>query len=209
IGHPAMPKLRTAANDADEAEAGARARACMEQIEGANAANLVVNVARLLATRKPAGACEALLGYLPYAEDEQTYAEVELALVSVAINNGKPDAAIIKALKNPLALIRASAAHVLATAGGSAYYKAVRPLLKDEKPSVGLRAAVGRVGAYDSEAIPVLVGLMGEPDSPMRRQAEKYLTNLAGEWAVSGPKGNDATSLRLRREVWEAWWKGL
>jgi len=43
----------------------------------------------------------------------------------------------------------------------------------------------------------------------MRNKAENYLTNLAGEWAVSGPKSNDATSRRLRRQVWEAWWKGV
>lgn len=209
IGQPAMPKLRTAANNTDEPAGAARARFCMEQIDGANAANLVVNVARLLATRKPDGACEVLLGYLPYAEDDQTYAEVELALVSVAMKNGKPDQAILAALKNPLALIRASAAQVLATAGGSAYYKDVRPLLKDVKPSVRLKAALGLVGANDAEAIPVLIGLMGEPKSRMRNQAEKYLLGLAGEWSVSGPKGDDATSRRLRRQVWEGWWKGL
>src|SRR5262249_57275485 len=100
------------------------------------ASTLDDTVARLLATRKPEGACEVLLGYLPYAEDEQTYAEVELALVSVAMKEGKADPAIIKALKNPLALIRASAAKVLAGAGGSAYHKEIRPLLTDKKASV-------------------------------------------------------------------------
>ena len=123
----------------------ARAKLCVEQIEGANAANLVVNVARLLASKKPAGACEALLSYLPYAEDEQTYAEVELALVSVAMKDGKPDPALIKALKDPLALRRASAAKVPPQAGGTAYYKDVRPLLKDEKPSVRFKAAMGLI----------------------------------------------------------------
>src|SRR5262245_58347175 len=136
MGLPALPLLRTAANNTDEVEGTARARHCLEQIDGLNADNLVINAARLLATRKPAGACEALLGYLPYAEDDLAYAEVEHALTSVAIKNGKADAALLKALKDPLSLRRASAAHVLATAGGSAYYASIRPLLQDEKPSV-------------------------------------------------------------------------
>src|SRR5205085_4960259 len=131
----------------------------------------------------------------------------EAALVSVAIRGGKPDPAIVKALKDRLALRRASAAQVLAQAGGTAHYAAIRPLLKDPKPSVRLKAALGLVGAYDAEAIPVLIDLMGELSSGMRQQAEEHLTHLAGEWAVSGPRGNDATSRRLRREVWAAWWR--
>jgi hypothetical protein len=42
-----------------------------------------------------------------------------------------------------------------------------------------------------------------------RKQAEEFLTQLAGEWAIAGPPGNDKTSGRLRREAWAAWWRGL
>ncbi len=209
IGQAAVPLLRQSANNVDNAEGSTRARTCLQNIEGPSAAALVTNAARLLAARKPAGACEVLIGYLPYAEDDQTYAEVEAALVGVAIRDGKADPAILKALKDKVALRRASAAQVLAQAGGTAHYSAIRPLLKDPKPSVRLKAALGLVSAYDAEAIPVLIDLMGELPSQMRSQAEAYLLNLAGEWAVSGPRGNDATSRRLRREVWLAWWKGV
>jgi HEAT repeat protein len=209
IGQAAVPVLREASNNIDDVEGSSRARTCLQNIEGSNASLIVMNVARLLAARKPTGACEVLIGYLPFAEDDTTYQEVEAALVSVAIRDGKPDPAILKALKDKVALRRASAAQVLAQAGGSALYTAIRPLLKDPKPSVRLKAALGLVGAYDSEAIPVIIDLMGELPAGMRQHAEDYLIQLAGEWAVGGPKGNDATSRRLRRDVWAAWWKGV
>jgi HEAT repeat protein len=209
IGQATVPLLRQTMNNVDENEASTRARLCLHNIEGANASLLVINAARLLASRKPSGACDVLIGYLPYAEDDTTYQEVEAALVAVAIRDGRPDPAIMAALKDRVALRRASAAQVLAQAGGTAHYAAIRPLLRDEKASVRLKAALGLVGAYDAEAIPVLIDLMGEGPSRMRSQAEDYLINLSGEWAVSGPRGNDATSRRLRRDVWAAWWKGV
>jgi HEAT repeat protein len=207
IGESSVPLLRQAANNVDDAESSTRAKICLQNIEGGGATNIAVNVARLLATRKPAGAAEVLIGYLPYAEDETTFQEVEAALVAVAMVKGKPDPAIAQALKDRLALRRGTAAAALCQAGGAAQYAAVRPLLKDSHASVRLKAALGLVGAYDAEAIPVLIELLGDLPPRLREQAEHYLSGLAGEWAVGGPKGNDLMSRRLRRDVWAAWWK--
>ena len=207
VGQAAVPLLRQAANNVDDVEGSSRAKVCLQHIEGAAAANLVVNAARLLAARRPTGAAEALIGYLPYAEDDGTFQEVEAALVAVAMRDGKPDPAILKALRDKVSIRRGAAAAVLCQAGGAANYSAVRPLLKDSRPSVRLKAALGLVGAFDSEAIPVLIDLLADLTPRLRQQAEDYLTGLAGEWAVSGPKGNDLMSRRLRRDVWAAWWK--
>lgn len=207
VGHPAVPTLRTSANNVDDTMGSARARACLANIEGVPAANLVIHAARLLAQRKPAGAAEALIGYLPFAEDDPTFREVEHALVAVALRGGKPDPALVEALQDKLPLRRGTAAQVICQAGGATFHGAVRPLLKDPRPSVRLRAALGLVGAYDAEAIPVLIDLLAELQPRLRQQAEEYLTQLAGEWAVSGPKGNDVMSRQLRRDIWAAWWK--
>jgi HEAT repeat protein len=207
IGESTVPLLRQAANNVDDLEGSTRAKLCLQNIEGGGASTIAINAARLLASRKPAGASEVLIGYLPYAEDETTFQEVEAALVAVALVNGKPDSAIVHALKDRLALRRGTAAAVLCQAGGSAQYAAVRPLLKDNHASVRLKAALGLVGAYDAEAIPVLIELLGDLPPRLREQAESYLSGLAGEWAVGGPKGNDLMSRRLRRDVWAAWWK--
>src|SRR5262249_4877603 len=184
-----------------------RARACLRSIEGQSGANLVINAARLLASRKAQGAAGVLLGYLPYAEDNNTFAEIEAALVAVGLKDGKPDPALVKAIKDRVSLRRGAAARVICEVGGAAFHPYIRPLLKDPKPSVRLRAALALVGAYDAEAIPVLIDLLADLQPALRNQAEDYLTHLAGEWAVSGPRGNDQMSRRLRRDVWAAWWK--
>lgn len=207
IGQPAVPALRTSANNVDDVEGSARARACLANIEGVPAANLVIHAARLLGLRKPAGSAEVLIGYLPFAEDDPTFQEVEHALVAVALRDGKPDDALVQALKDKLPLRRGTAAQVICQAGGSAFHGAVRPLLKDARPSVRLRAALGLVGGFDADAIPVLIDLLAELQPRLRQQAEDYLTQLAGEWAVAGPKGNDLMSRQLRRDIWAAWWK--
>src|SRR5262249_9422735 len=156
---------------------------------GTNAASLVVNAARLLATRRPPGAAAALIGYLPFAEDEHTFQEVEAALVAVAVTAGKPDPAVVNALTDPNAIRRAPAAQAPCRARRPPHPAAAPPLPKAPKPSVRLRAALGLVGAYDADAIPVLIDLLADLAPSLRQQAEDYLTQLAGEWAVAGPKG--------------------
>lgn len=207
IGLPAAPLLRPLANSTEDLDAAARARLCLQYAEGPAAAQLVTQAARLLALRKPAGAAEVLIGYLPYCEDEAVFAEIETALIAVAVREGKPDSALVQALKDPLTVRRGLAASVLCQAAGPAVHAAIRPLLRDARASVRLRAALGLVGTYDSEAVGVLIELLAELPPNLRDQAEGYLTRLAGEWAVSGPTGNDPFSRRLRREVWAAWWK--
>lgn len=206
IGLAALPLLRQTANNVDAVELAGRARDALRQIEGNAGAALVTQAARLLAARKTPGTAEVLIGYLPFAEDEATFQEIELALVAVALRDGKPDPALVQALKDGTAIRRGTAAQVLCQASGSAH-PAIRPLLKDANPSVRLRAALGLVGAYDAEAIPVLIDLLAELTPRLRQQAEEHLIGLAGEWAVSGPAGNDLMARRLRRDVWAAWWK--
>jgi HEAT repeat protein len=207
IGPPAMSLVRTAANNIDEAEASTRARQILAAVEGNKASELVIHNARVLAARKPAGAAEAILAYLPYAEDNSSFQELEGALVAVAMTGGKPDPALLKGLKDDNGIRRGTAAQVLSQVGGPAHYPTIRPLLKDPLPSVRLRVALGLVGAHDGEAVPVLIDLIGELPPSLKPVAEGYLNDLAGEWAVSGPKGHDLMSKKLRRDVWQAWWK--
>src|SRR5581483_5467189 len=52
------------------------------------------------ALRKPAGAAEVLLSYLPTAPDETVAREVRAALAAVAFRDGKPDQALLQAMKD-------------------------------------------------------------------------------------------------------------
>jgi HEAT repeat protein len=209
LGQAAVPLLRQAANNFDNPDAGLRARRCLQLIEGTEGASVAMAVAHLVGLTKPTGAAEALLGYLPYADDERVADEVANALVNVGLSDGKPDPSLIKALKDTVPVRRAVAAEVLCKVGGSAGHAAVQPLLKDERPTVRLRVALGLLNAHNADAIPVLIDIMADLPPKQRKQAETYLTDLAGEWTITGPKGHDNVSRALRREAWRAWWKAV
>jgi HEAT repeat protein len=208
-GAVAVAALRPAANSLDDLDAAGRARQCLRLVEGEGGAALVKAAARLLAQLQPAGTSEALLEYLPLAEDADTLQEIEQALAAGALRDGNPDPALRNALADSLPVRRAAAAAALCQAGGAALRDLVRPLLKDPRPVVRLRAALGLARALDAEAVPVLIDLLGELPPSEGRQAEEYLKGLAGEWAVATPPGAGEAARRLRRELWAAWWKAV
>jgi HEAT repeat protein len=207
LGPNAVPALRPVANNPDGGEATVRARRCLNMIEGNQGAALTAAAVRLLAVVKPEGAVEALLDYLPGAEDDHVVQEIETTLAAVGLRNGKPDPALVKALQDSVPVRRAVAAGVLCQIGGPAAYPVVRPLLKDPRPTVRLKVTLALVEANDATAVPVLIDLLSELPPAERKLAEDSLTHLAGEWAIVAPRGDDATSRRLRREMWSAWWK--
>jgi HEAT repeat protein len=209
IGQAAVPALREAANNLDDADYGSRARQCLLNIEDPQAADLSSAVIRAAAQLRPDGAVNALLEYLPFAENDRVAADVQTALATLAPQNGKPDPALVRALTDAAPARRAAAAVALCRIGGADQFAAVRSLLKDPKPTVRLRAALALADAHNADAIPAIIDLLAELPLDQRKQAEEFLTNLAGDWAVMGPTGNDLTSRRLRRDAWAAWWRGM
>jgi HEAT repeat protein len=207
IGAPVVPVLREVANRVDAIRSSRRARQVLQLIEGPGADRLPTEAARLLAARKPLGAAEALLGYLPFADNDVVVEELVAALTAVGFRDGKADPAILAALKGTRAFGRATAARALCKAGGSSSWQAVRPLLADPEPSVRLQAALALGDAHDSQAIGVLIECLADGPPQLGARAEEYLRGLAGEWTVQGPRGNDLVSRELRRELWATWWK--
>lgn len=209
LGHTALPALRRVALQTDDEETANRARKCIEHIDGPASASLAQAAARLIAARHPEGAIEALVGYLPYADDDSVVADVEAALLAIVREGSKSGSALERALTDPVPLRRAIAARVLCQSGRTSGRRAVRALLKDPKPTVRLRAALGLLESQEAEAMPVLIDLLAELPADGRKQAEEYLSQLAGEWAITVPSGNDRTAARLRREAWMAWWNAI
>ena len=206
-GPLAVPVLRQAANDLDGEEAVGRARKCLHAIEGSESAALPAAAARLVAARKPAGAAEALLAYLPFADNATILQEVRAALSAVAYADGKADAAVVRALKDPVPVRRAAAGAALYRTDQPEQWPAVRKLLQDPKPAVRLRAALTLSAARDPEAIGVLIDLLAELAPEQRKEAEAILHELAGEWAPGAVVGEDEIARRIRRDTWAAWWK--
>jgi HEAT repeat protein len=206
-GPSAVPALRRAAHALDDPDAAGRARRCLHAIEGPAGAQFTAAAARLLAARRPAGAAEALLAYLPAAEDDAVTREVEAALAEVGRRGDALEPALLRALADPVAARRAAAAELVCRLGGPAGQAAVRPLLKDPRPVVRLRAALALADRNDADAVPVLIDLLADGPPAERKAAEEFLTGLAGDWALSTPQGSDAVAARLRREAWATWWR--
>jgi HEAT repeat protein len=206
LGQAVVPALRQAANELDNAEAAAQARKCLGQIEGPTGAALTAAAVRALGGLKPPGTVEALVAYLPQADDDLVLEEITAALVAVAVKDGKADPGLVKALTDAVPVRRSVAAEVLAQVGGDEQRPAVRRLLKDPKPTVRLRTALALAQYQDPEAVPVLIGLLAEAPPAQARQIEEFLAGLAGDWAISVPAGNDAVARKLRRDLWGAWW---
>lgn len=209
LGPLAVPALRRAVNHADSENMLSRARKCLQAIEGAGGSAVVQSAVRALAAHNPEGAAETLVKYLPLADDEAVMQEIESALLAIGMRDGVADPALIRALTDPVPVRRGVAARVLCQVGGSAERAAVRPLLKDPKPSTRMLAALSFTELHDAEAMTVLIDVIAELPPEGRKRVEDYLSELAGEWAVKTPQGGDAVSGRLRRELWSAWWRTL
>ncbi|HZV05733.1 MAG TPA: HEAT repeat domain-containing protein [Gemmataceae bacterium] len=209
LGPLAVPALRRAVNHADNEETLARGRKCLQAIEGPSGAAVVQSAVRMLAAHFPEGAAEALINYLPFADDETVVQEIETALLTIGIHDGSLDSALVRALSDAAPIRRSVAAQVICQIGGSPGRSFVRPLLKDAKPSVRMQAALSLTDLHDAEAMPVLIDLIAVLPPEGRKRVEDYLAELAGEWAVKTPQGSDDLSARLRRELWSAWWRAL
>jgi HEAT repeat protein len=207
MGSLIVPLLRNATRHAD-LEIRNRARDCLSVMERDKNLPLSPITPRLIALRKPAGAAETLLAYVPYADEETVLPEVQLALNAVAFKNGKPEPAVVCALSDAQAARRAAAAEALCLGGDRAHLPMLRKMLNDPEPSVRLKVALALAGAGQRDAVPTLLELLGELSSTEAEPAEEYLQRLAGDHAPTNlPSGDDNTARKKRQQAWAAWWK--
>jgi HEAT repeat protein len=203
-GGAALALLREAAKNED-LEVVERARFCLKEIEKGQATVVPASAARLLALRRPAGAAEALLAYLPIA-DESGAEEIREALAAVAVQDGKPDEALRRALTDKAGVRRAAAAEVLCRAGPGGVAEA-KSLFRDSDPLVRLRVAAALADLHDRDAVPVLIDVLGELPENQAWRAEEILRFLAGSRAPSVPLGRDVTTRKACHDAWKNWWE--
>jgi HEAT repeat protein len=209
LGPVASPWLRRALKDPDDTLRAARAKMCLEMIEGGEGGGVPVAAARLLANRKAEGAARALLDYLPFADDDTVMDELRDSLAILAVVDGKPDEAVLQALKDKEPIRRAVAAEALCRAGAAGEYPLVRYLLKDSKPTVRMRAALALASVKDEQAIPVLIDSLGKLNEDQARLAEEQLLKLAGAQAPSVALGKDEATRKRCHDVWNTWWTSM
>jgi hypothetical protein len=204
LGAVALPLLRKVAQDRDP-EISQRARALLQEMEKEPGVPLSPLVPVLLALRKPAGAAEALLAFLPCAEDALLAGEVQAALNAVVAASPTLDPVVVRGLEDGAAVRRGAVAEALCLAGRGEQLPAVRRLLKDPDLAVRLQVALALAGAREREAVPVLIDLLAELPAEQAAPVEDYLLRVAGDRApASLPTGEDAR--KKRRDAWAEWW---
>jgi HEAT repeat protein len=205
IGSPAIPTLREAARRVDLPDSAALARRCLKALEE-EPGLLTIAAVRILAARRPAGTAEALLAYLPHAENDTVAEELKNALGGVAYDKGKADPAVLKALGDEHPLRRASAIVALCHSGIAEPRSTLRKLLLDPAPSVRLRASLALAHASDAKAVSTLIALLPDLPTPHAQEVESFLTELAGDQAPKVQVGPDDVSKQKARDEWAKWW---
>src|SRR5262249_27344500 len=160
---------------------------------------LILAATRLLAQRRPDGAVETLLQFVPMAENDAVLDQIRKTLPELALRDGKPEPALLAALDDKLSVRRAVAAETLAQLGRHSPVARLRKLLQDPVPSVRLRVALGLAPGQDEEAVVQLIQLLGELPTPQAKLAEDYLLELAQEQAPQAPLGNEEATRKKAR----------
>lgn len=201
--------LREAMRGATDLEVVRRAEQCLQRIQAKDVSvDVPVAAARLLTLRKPAGAVDVLLAYIPFADNEMVGDEVRATLRKLGIRDGKADAVLSAALADKHPVRRATAAEVLVRGDDPAAQAAARKLIDDAHPLVRWRVAISLAFAKEKQAIPILIDLLPEVTLSQAWQTEDILFRLAEERnppAVS--LGNDSAGRKKCRDAWTAWWK--
>jgi hypothetical protein len=205
LGNLAAPLLQQALKDTD-IEVVRRAEECLRRIKSGAGAAADTAALRLIAVRKPAGAAETLLSYLPFSTNHLVAEEVIGTLSAVAIRDGQPDKAILAALgdKNPQK--RSAAGVALCRAGSGDQTKPVRALLQDADLNVRLSAAIALAESGDRDAVPVLIDLLVPLPLTQAWQAEDVLCRIAGANVPKATLGTDDAGRKKCRDTWADWW---
>jgi hypothetical protein len=202
----ALRMLRPVLEDPD-LERARRAERCIEDIERTPSTALLTAAAHLASLRRPDGVTEAMLGCLPWVEDEGAEETLFRALAVTAVSRDHVDPALVAAGSDGEALRRAAAAHVLGRAGLE-YRRQAVALLADADVRVRFQAACSLLRSGDRSAVPVLMAHLTDAPVNLAWQAEDLLCRVAGEQQPAVSAGAwDEASRRKNRAAWEAWWK--
>src|SRR5205823_6739733 len=159
-GVPAIALLKSAMNAKDaDAEIVRRSELALKIIEKVPTRSLAMASARLLATKKDEGVTEALMNYLPLAEDESVGDEIRNTFAALAVRDGKPDKTLEAALDNKDVLKRGAAAEAFARVNDKASRAKMKEFVKKESDNdVKLLISLALVNdAHDKDIVPEVI----------------------------------------------------
>jgi hypothetical protein len=206
LGAKAVSQLKEATRS-DDLEVRRRAENCLRQIQNNSNPQLTAAAGRMLALRKPAGAAQALLDFLPAVMEDDALRELHGALAKLTLRDGKVEPCVLKALDDRDSVRRAAAAVALCKAGVVEKREKVRALLRDSKADVRLHTALALLQLGEKEAVPVLIGLFEHGSRNQLWQAEDALYRLAGDNAPAVAFEEMAEKRKAYCDGWMSWWK--
>lgn len=206
-GRPALPYLREIARKSD-AETARRAQYAIGVIEQHARLGLSATASRVLVERKPAGALETLLAYLPFVDETWVEDEIRQSLKRIAYLEGKAVPALEQALGDKETKRRAAAAWIVGHSNDPKQRQLVIERLTDESSEVRLLAATSLLAAREPACVPTLISLLTAESPELASRAEDLLFCLAGE---NGPpvwlnSDNDNNGRKVQA-AWETWWQ--
>jgi hypothetical protein len=206
LGVTSLAVLKEASNHADD-EVRNRAVELRQQIEERADPAIQAATARLIGLRRPEGAAEVLLHYLPFAADDSVLDDICDALSKVAIREGKVEPAMAAALQDKLAVKRAAAGAAVVTAHIKDLLPAARALVADPAVIVRLRVAVALVAQHQRDGVQPLIDCLKELPAEQTLAAEEFLLRIAGDKAPTVSLGKDEASQEECYTAWNQWWQ--
>lgn len=190
-----------------DAEIHFRAERCLAKLEENREMLRVSYAARVLGERKPKGAAETLLAYLPSAKDQMVEESIFAALAKVSISEGTPNPAVVQALEDKEPMRRAAAGLALVTI--KEQRAKVAKLLDDPDLRVRYYAASVLVPLGDKHAVEALMPILTDGPMTTARMAEDMLFRMASSQKVPEATLGDTNEAARKkaRVAWEKWWK--
>jgi len=207
-GPSVLAFLKEAEFDAN-VELSRRARNCLDEIRGSSNNAIPIAAAHLLARpaskldQSPSEAIRALLGYIPFADDDTVEEEILTCMTLLCLRESKIEPELLKALSDPSPTRRGAAAYVLGYVGTKDQVAKLPAMLEDAQPAVRLRAAQGLIAARDKIALPSLVNLLTTVPGPLLTRVEEVLHRVAEDKGPSEPIV--AASSESREKAAKAW----
>lgn len=182
---------------------------CLELIRGKSGKPLIEDSLRLAASKKDNASANTIFQYAPFSPDEQTLRECQFLLERILVQNPQTKTVFLESLENSHPLRRALAGEALVHKGTPNELPRVLKLLEDPNPIVSIKVVLALLIQRNQIAIPHALKALDSDDPEIVRQVENTLMELAGEWAIQGPLPDDTISKKIRRSIWEAWWKSI
>ncbi len=217
MGPPAIAPLRLASKDSNNAaEVIYRAEWILKRIEKVSHAEVASAAIRALAKAKNPDIVPTLLGFMPLADSLAVTEQIQATLTAAAVVDGKPDPALLEALKSTNLLRRTAAAIAFvegapAADGGrvKGIYPTVLELAKTEKEPVQKFQIIKSLllFAKEKEAAGLLIEMIPEMARGQIWQTEDLLGQIAGKDAPKVKCLKTKDSLVKAQTAWKDWWK--